>query len=544
MSNVGGNPWGGVAWPQLPIIVPTCLHLVYGDLSRRSDAPAVRASTAARCRLPKYGGVEGLTAVSGDDQRWFVRVPLLIFVVVLCMSSGALPAGAASPPVVPRTAPPPAAARTASPNANTILFLCPTIEAAAQCGEDADEWNEALAAQSLGFSVAFDTPTQWAAETVQTFASYRAVVIGDHDCEYFDTGPLQAAVDNPAWGAAVTGNVVIVGASPTSLYGYIPTAQTLVLDGLKLATSTPGFTGAYVALGCYYDGANANTSLDLLNKAFDPTLNRFTGEPFYADNVSVIGSNATFSDLNSSNLSCWSSSSTVGFDSYPPQFTVFATVSNVGPCVEGSKQRKANDNRYAPTAQHTGSCLECPTTLPYMLLRGPQTGAVWTPPPGWIMGDVRDADTGQVVPGATLSLTDTQIPSWFSHDGGYQFAGLSTQSGYGGSSTYGLHLSPPTGYAVVGAATQQVAVVSGHGVWTSFLVRWMPQWVQVLVPTASLWSGPDSHAVQLGSAAQWAYLRVDRPMSGTRLYVFNPATNGYAYVDRAEVGPSGAPPNH
>jgi hypothetical protein len=148
-----------------------------------------------------------------------------------------------------------------------------------------------------------------------------------------------------------------------------------------------------------------------------------------------------------------------------------------------------------------------------------------------------------VVPGGTLSLTDTKIPAYFSFNGGFIFSALSISSGYGGSSTYGVHLSPPPGYSVVGPATQMVSVVSGHFVWTTFYVSWNPKWVQVLTPNAPLWSGTNSNATQLGTMTQWSYLEIIEPMSGSRLCVYNPGTKGIAYIERADVGPSGAPPS-
>ncbi len=67
-------------------------------------------------------------------------------------------------------------------------------------------------------------------------------------------------------------------------------------------------------------------------------------------------------------------------------------------------------------------------------------------------------------------------------------------------------------------------------------------WVQAHQET-QLWSGPDSRAVAFGTVAQWSYLQVVLPQQGSRLYVFNPVTENYAYVDAAAVGPSGPPPS-
>ncbi len=85
--------------------------------------------------------------------------------------------------------------------------------------------------------------------------------------------------------------------------------------------------------------------------------------------------------------------------------------------------------------------------------------------------------------------------------------------------------------AVAVALNLQAETVSGYDPW----------WVQNHRET-QLWSGPDPNAVSFGSVPQWSYFQVVAPQKGTRLYVRNPANNGYAYVDAAAVGPSPPPP--
>ncbi|HEV7214331.1 MAG TPA: DUF192 domain-containing protein [Chloroflexota bacterium] len=66
-----------------------------------------------------------------------------------------------------------------------------------------------------------------------------------------------------------------------------------------------------------------------------------------------------------------------------------------------------------------------------------------------------------------------------------------------------------------------------------------PVWVANYDP-AALWSGVDDQAVSFGALAQFTPL-LATGRAGTRLAVFNPATEGPAYVDVASVGPIGAP---
>ena len=69
-----------------------------------------------------------------------------------------------------------------------------------------------------------------------------------------------------------------------------------------------------------------------------------------------------------------------------------------------------------------------------------------------------------------------------------------------------------------------------------------PFWVESFVPTITLWSGEDQRAVALGRQGQWSYFLVVAPQTASRLFVYNPATRNYAYVDADVVGPSGPPP--
>ena len=66
-------------------------------------------------------------------------------------------------------------------------------------------------------------------------------------------------------------------------------------------------------------------------------------------------------------------------------------------------------------------------------------------------------------------------------------------------------------------------------------------WVQNFQVT-ELWSGPDAGAVSFGSLRKFSYLKVIRWTEGGRLYVYNPKTDGFAFVDGAVVGRSGPPP--
>jgi hypothetical protein len=78
---------------------------------------------------------------------------------------------------------------------------------------------------------------------------------------------------------------------------------------------------------------------------------------------------------------------------------------------------------------------------------------------------------------------------------------------------------------------------------TLFLPAWVtPGFVQNHDPSAQIWSGPTSGARSFGVAApQFTTFTVVAPQISTRLYVFNPATQNFGWIDVLGVGPSGPP---
>ncbi|HEV7215871.1 MAG TPA: hypothetical protein VGP33_12215 [Chloroflexota bacterium] len=67
-----------------------------------------------------------------------------------------------------------------------------------------------------------------------------------------------------------------------------------------------------------------------------------------------------------------------------------------------------------------------------------------------------------------------------------------------------------------------------------------PFWVENFV-TTSIWSGLDAAAINFGNQPQFSSFLVVKAQNGSRLYVFNPRSGNFGYVDAAAVGPSGPP---
>ncbi|HEY7067932.1 MAG TPA: L,D-transpeptidase [Chloroflexota bacterium] len=67
------------------------------------------------------------------------------------------------------------------------------------------------------------------------------------------------------------------------------------------------------------------------------------------------------------------------------------------------------------------------------------------------------------------------------------------------------------------------------------------QWVANFRPT-ELWSDADGGS-SFGQVRQWSYFQLTGQSDHDRLYVLNPRTQNYAWIDADAVGPSGSPPD-
>lgn len=69
-----------------------------------------------------------------------------------------------------------------------------------------------------------------------------------------------------------------------------------------------------------------------------------------------------------------------------------------------------------------------------------------------------------------------------------------------------------------------------------------PAWVSNFDPNVHMWSGPTTDASDFGTAGpQGTIFPVVGPQVLNRIYVFDPVTQGYGWIDASGIGPSGAP---
>ncbi|MBI3973280.1 MAG: hypothetical protein HY332_18555 [Chloroflexi bacterium] len=104
------------------------------------------------------------------------------------------------------------------------------------------------------------------------------------------------------------------------------------------------------------------------------------------------------------------------------------------------------------------------------------------------------------------------------------------------------------GYVRPAPATPEAGAVSldvpSQGITTAQFVPAMAAtpWVQNHDPNTRIYSGPTPDAVDFGVAApQFTTFTVVGPQAGGRIFVFNPFTQNYGWIDAVGVGPSGPP---
>ena len=146
-----------------------------------------------------------------------------------------------------------AGASVARASSGSVLVLSSSVSGGLSSAE--------AAAVPSGYTVTVDTPSQWDALSTAQFAAYSAIIIGDPSTTSCATSvPSDALSTAATWGAAVTGNLAVLGTAP-ALAGSSGSA--LLTDAIGYALAGSG-TGLYVSLNCAYSSASAGTAVPLL----------------------------------------------------------------------------------------------------------------------------------------------------------------------------------------------------------------------------------------------------------------------------------------
>lgn len=197
-------------------------------------------------------------------------------------------------------------AADAAPAGNKVLILAGTVSG----GKASIEATEA-AAQGLSADVV-DAAT-WTSMTAAQFHSYRAIVLGDPNCQGITSDVQAAAANARTWGSVVNGNIVIIGSDPVlhSSQG----GKTVTQRGIDFAVAQSGKTGAYITLSCYYHGTAAKTPVPLLDGIGGGGFTT-TGVGCYND-AHIVAESPALAGLTDKDISNWSCSVHEAFQSWP-----------------------------------------------------------------------------------------------------------------------------------------------------------------------------------------------------------------------------------
>lgn len=188
---------------------------------------------------------------------------------------------------------------------------------------------EAEAVRSAGLTPVLVDDATWSAMTEGDFSTYRALVLGDPTCG----SALPVAQENTSvWGAALDGNIMIVGTDP--VYHSAQGGQKLTESGVAFAASEPGKTGAYITLSCYFDGATSSTEVNLLDGVV-PGGFSVTSADCYND-AHLVATHPSTTGLSDADLSNWRCSVHEAFDKWPASFQVLAIAKDFGSAFTGS----------------------------------------------------------------------------------------------------------------------------------------------------------------------------------------------------------------
>lgn len=212
--------------------------------------------------------------------------------------------------------------------ASEVLILDATVSGGASS-------LEAQEVTAQGFTPVVVDDATWEGMTTAQFASYRAIVIGDPTCgSYDDTSHLTAALSNPGtWGAAVNGNVLIIGTDPVYHSGGTLTSGPgqLVAHGVDFALAQAGKTGAYIDLSCAYGDMPANTPVTLLDGIRSGGFSVDGGPSSVCyDDAHIVATHPALAGLTDADLSNWGCSVHESFDTWPADYTVLAMARNFG----------------------------------------------------------------------------------------------------------------------------------------------------------------------------------------------------------------------
>lgn len=197
---------------------------------------------------------------------------------------------------------------------------------------------EALIAQSLGYTVTVVSDATWGAMTAADFGAYDLLIVGDPTCANLPPG-VHASKDQfgpvvlgNAGGRTQAGNRVLVGTDPVYHDGgdyTSPNARgTVIREGITYAGAKPGTTGLYICTTCYaFGGATEYEEVLAAVTAGGGTWEANVSPPC-GGSASLIAANPNFADLSTTSLQGWGCSVHISFPTFPAEWSALAVATD------------------------------------------------------------------------------------------------------------------------------------------------------------------------------------------------------------------------
>jgi hypothetical protein len=194
---------------------------------------------------------------------------------------------------------------------------------------------EQTLATAAGFTVTVVSGPVWDAMTAADFAAYRVLIAGDPTCHQL---AISFTSNSSTWAPVVMGtsvntapgNRILIGTDPVYHRGLHPGADKLIQDGIAFAGTLSGRTGLYFDATCYDDIAARGVRTIATLAKLSAGAGAWTENPVppCGGSVSLIASNAAFSDLTSADLQGWSCSDHETFPTFPDDWNALAVATD------------------------------------------------------------------------------------------------------------------------------------------------------------------------------------------------------------------------
>ncbi len=164
-------------------------------------------------------------------------------------------------------------------------------------------------ATAAGLTVVSATDAEWPRSTAD-YATFKALILGDPTCG--GTPPAVAEANAATWAAAIDGPILVIGTD--EVFHFFQGGQSLVDAGIGFVTSgTPGQTGAYISLSCYYNSSPNGTPVPLI-----APFGVFTvGGASCFNDSHIVAVHPALAGSTDASLSNWSCSVHEFFNSFP-----------------------------------------------------------------------------------------------------------------------------------------------------------------------------------------------------------------------------------